>query len=143
MKLEEIKELAEKGLTNAAIAGAVNLSIRQVQRLKRRLLEPATKPPKTIKALLKILQKKAAQGDLVAIRTLLKEYREPDTKPEATAEEHVRTALHFLDGSLDLDDKETLNELLIKAMKNKLAGLQHLKAIQLPPDESLEKTEGG
>lgn len=75
MSLDQVKELIEKGLTNAAIAEAVNLSIRQVQRLKRRLLETPVRLPKTTGALVKLLQKKAAQGDLVAIRTLLKEYK--------------------------------------------------------------------
>lgn len=82
MGLDQIKELTEKGLTNAAIAEVVNLSIRQVQRLKRRLLETPVKLPKTSEALIKLLQKKAAQGDLIAIRTLLKEYATTDQEEE-------------------------------------------------------------
>ncbi len=121
MKLDEIKDMVERGLTNTAIAQAVNLSIRQVQRLKRKLLETPVKLPKTTAQLVKLLRKKAAQGDIHAIKLLLKDFKNFEAKEKETeltnAEHQVRVAWHFLRDSLNEDDQKTLLELLRRAVE--------------------------
>lgn len=132
MRLDEVKELVEKGLTNAAIASAVSMSIRQVQRLKRRLLEAPVKLPKTTGQLIKLLQKKAAQGDLHSIKTLLKEYKE--TKDNTAADpvkfneaerQKVKALLKEL-VNLDDDHYEDLLKYL-RTQKRSTVLLEHLR----------------
>lgn len=77
--LERVKELLDQGRKNEDIARETGLSVRQVQRYKATLAS-IPEVPKTREQLLEILQKKARQGDLHAIRILLAHAPPPEPK---------------------------------------------------------------